>query len=149
MLALCGALLGFLSSAMPEIMRFINQHRDRLQELAIMDRQMEFSKLGHAHRLEEIRLTSESNEQIALIQSQRRVKVKWVDGLAGSVRPVITYAFFGLYAAVKLASWYSWVAGSNVPTVTALIHIWSGEDEALFAAVMSFWFGHRALNRKR
>ncbi len=149
MLTLFGALLGFLSSAMPEIMRFINQHRDRIQELSIMDRQMELTKQGHTHRLEEIRLTSESNEQIALIQSQRRVKVKWVDGLAGSVRPVITYAFFGLYAAVKIASWYSWVNGSNVPAITALIHIWSGEDEALFAAVMSFWFGHRALNRKK
>ncbi|OJV45255.1 MAG: hypothetical protein BGO28_00380 [Alphaproteobacteria bacterium 43-37] len=110
---------------------------------------MELTKLGHTHRLEEIRLASESNEQIALIQSQRHVKVKLVDGLAGSVRPVITYAFFGLYAAVKLASWYSWVRGSSVPAVTAFIHIWSGEDEALFAAVMSFWFGHRALNRKR
>ena len=149
MLALCGAFLGFLSSAMPEIMRFINQNRDRVQELSIMDRQMDLTKLGHTHRLEEIRVTSQSQEQIALIQSQRLVKVKWVDGLAGSVRPVITYAFFGLYAAVKLACWHSWVSGSNVSAATALIHIWSGEDEALFAAVMSFWFGQRALNRKR
>ena len=30
-----------------------------------------------------------------------KMGVRWVDALSGSVRPVITYAFFGLYLGLK------------------------------------------------
>ena len=107
MLTLLGALLGFFSSSFPEVLKFFNQKRDRAHELAIMDRQIELSKSGQVSRLEEVRLQAASAEQVALYQHARRSNIKqtslWVDALSSSVRPVITYAFFGLYGIIKVS----------------------------------------------
>ena len=105
MLTLLGALLGFFSSSFPEVLKFFNQKRDRAHELAVMDKQIELSKSGQTSRLEEVRLQAESAEQVALYQHSNPVHVKWVDALAASVRPVITYAFFGLYGVIKVSQW--------------------------------------------
>ena len=147
MLTLLGALLGFFSSSFPEVLKFFNQKRDRAHELAIMDRQIELSKSGQTSRLEEVRLQSETAEQVALYQHAKRSNMKWVDALSSSVRPVITYAFFGLYGVIKVSQWL--ILAQTLPTAQSFVFLWSGEDEALFAAVMSFWFGHRALIKRK
>ena len=156
MLTLLGALLGFFSSSFPEVLKFFNQKRDRAHELAIMDKQIELSKSGQSSRLEEVRLQAESAEQVALYHHAKRSNIKqaslgqtslWVDALAASVRPVITYAFFGLYGVIKVSQWI--ILTKTLPSAQSFVFLWSGEDEALFAAVMSFWFGHRALIKRR
>ena len=75
--------------------------------------------------------------------------MKWVDALAGTVRPVITYAFFALFAAVKGSALYVLIAVEGMLLAQALPQIWDPETQALFAAVMSFWFGQRALAKAR
>ena len=145
MLTLFGALLGFFSSSFPDVLKFLNQKRDRLHELALMDKQIEMAQSGQSSHLEEIRLQTEAQEQVALYAYARPSRVKWVEALSSSVRPVITYGFFFLYAGVKVAQWHVIVTLSHLSWTESLIRIWNGEDEALFAAVMSFWFGHRAL----
>ena len=151
MLTLLGALLGFLSSSFPEVLKFFNQKRDRAHELAVMDKQIELSKSGQTSRLEEVRLQAESAEQVALYQHAQSSHVTqtslWVDALAASVRPVITYAFFGLYGVIKVSQWM--LLTHTLSTAQSFVFLWSPEDEALFAAVMSFWFGHRALIKRK
>lgn len=44
MLALLGAILGFVSSSFPDVLRFFNQKRDRAHELALMDRQIDLAR---------------------------------------------------------------------------------------------------------
>ena len=136
-----------IDSSFPEVLKFFNQKRDRAHELAVMDKQIELSKSGQSSRLEEVRLQAESAEQVALYQHARRSHVKWVDALAASVRPVITYAFFGLYGVIKVSQWL--ILTKTLPSAQSFVFLWSPEDEALFAAVMSFWFGHRALIKRR
>ena len=75
--------------------------------------------------------------------------VTWVDGLRASVRPVITYAFFLLFTTVKVSALYVLVVDQGIEFVVALPQIWDPETQALFAAVMSFWFGQRALAKAR
>lgn len=147
MLTLFGALLGFISSAFPDLLRFLQDKRDRAHELAILDRQMKMARLKYNQRLEEIQTQSDSLERLALYQHAKPTNVRWVDALAGSVRPMITYAFFSLYAALKMAQAYASFIQGNAWSET-LLGLWSPEDEALFAAVMSFWFGQRALLKR-
>jgi hypothetical protein len=150
MYTLLGALLGFLGSIFPDILKYFRDNKDKAHELAIMDRQMEMTKLGHSQRLEEIQLTQEAHEQIALYKHAQPVGVAWVDALAGTVRPVITYAFFALYAGAKFAHWKAVTLALGSPHWhEALLRVWQNEDDGLFAAVMSFWFGHRALAKMR
>jgi len=150
MLTLLGSLLGFISSAFPDLLRLWQDHQDRKHELAILDRQMEQMRLGHTQRLEEIAVEADIAESKALYRHDSRPSgVKWVDGLRASVRPVITYAFFLLFTTVKTAALYVLITDQGLTVVQALPQIWDPETQALFAAVMSFWFGQRALAKAR
>jgi hypothetical protein len=105
MLTLLGSLLGFISSALPNILQLIQDRSDRKHELEIMDRQMEQMRLGHAQRLEEINVNADIAESRALYKHDSQPSgVKWVDGLRASVRPVITYAFFALFTTLGFNS---------------------------------------------
>ena len=150
MITLLGALLGFVSSCFPELLKLWQDKQDRKHELAIIDRQMDQAKLGHGHRLEEIAVTADIQESLALLKHDSQPSgVSWVDGLRASVRPVITYAFFLLFTTVKCCALYVLVVKQGVDFVSALPQIWDPETQALFSAVMSFWFGNRALAKAK
>ena len=150
MLTLLGSLLGFITSAFPQLLGLIKDWQDRKHELAILDRQMEMQKLGHSQRLEEIAVAADIAESQALYRHDVQPSgVKWVDGLRSSVRPMITYAFFLLFAAVKGSGLYLLVAVEGLVLAEALPRIWDDETAALFAAVVSFWFGARSLAKAK
>jgi hypothetical protein len=149
MLTLLGSLLGFVSSAFPDFLNIWKDRADRNHELAILDRQIEANKLNHAQRLEEIHIQADISESKALYtHASQPSGVKWVEALRATVRPVITYAFFGLFATVKLAVLIK-LLDQGVSIMDGLIAVWDGETQALFAAVMTFWFGQRALAKYR
>ena len=66
MLTLLGSLLGFVTSAIPDIMSLFRERADRKHELAVLDRQMEQMRLGHNQRLEEIEIQADIAESKAL-----------------------------------------------------------------------------------
>ncbi len=149
MLTLLGSLLGFATSAIPDIMSLFRERADRKHELAVLDRQMEQMRLGHNQRLEEIEVQADIAESKALYKHDAPVGVGWVDALRASVRPIVTYAFFILFAAAKGSGLYLLIAVEGLLIAEALPRIWDAETQALFAAVMSFWFGNRTLSKLR
>ena len=149
MLTLLGSLLGFVTSAFPDLLGLFRDRQDRMHELAILDRQMEQARLGHQQRLEEIEVQADIAESKALYKHDQPVGVAWVDTLRASVRPIITYAFFGLFASVKGSGLYVLVTVEGLLFAEALPQIWDPETQALFAAVMSFWFGSRTFTKMR
>ena len=163
MIALISALLGFISSATPDIFKLLRDAKDRQHELALMKLQMEYDKTRiaegaaeRAARLEALSLTMQQAEQVSLNArlKEQLTGIHWVDALAGSVRPVLTYSFFLLYALVKAAQFHllmypvlPWAAGMNM--AQALVLMWGEEDIAIFSAIMAFWFGSRVMKRGR
>ena len=148
MLTLLGSLLGFLGSAFPQILKLFQEAHDRRHELAILDKQLEQQRQGHEQRLEEIRNDGEIKQSLALYQHDSQpAGYKWVEALRASVRPVLTYAFFLLFAAVKIAGLYTMVSFDGMSLAVALPLIWDAETQALFAAIMTFWFGQRAMGK--
>jgi len=149
MLTLLGSLLGFLSSAFPDVLDIWRDRADRNHELAIMDRQIEANKLNHAQRLEEINVQADISESKALYSHASQPSGNaFIEALRASVRPVLTYAFFTLFATVKIAALVQ-LLNQGFTVTDSIIIIWDGETQALFAAVMSFWFGQRALTKLR
>ncbi|PRE30446.1 hypothetical protein C6P92_00215 [Burkholderia multivorans] len=73
----------------------------------------------------------------------------WVEALQASVRPVITYAFFLVFAVVKVSALATLLQTDGVTLAAALQATWDEETQALFAAVMSFWFGSRQISKMR
>lgn len=71
----------------------------------------------------------------------------FVGGLRASVRPVITYSFFLLFMVIKGISIYQLVVVGNIPAVEALPLIWDENTQAIFGAILGFWFGSRAIEK--
>lgn len=97
---------------------------------------------------------ADSTEFATLHQPPALTQIYWVDALSGSVRPVLTYLFFATYVVVKAAQFnlllepaLPWQA--PLAPAQALVSLWGEEDEAIFAAIISFWFGQRALMKAR
>jgi hypothetical protein len=90
---------------------------------------------------------ADRNHELAILDRQIEAN-KLNHAQRATVRPVITYAFFGLFATVKLAVLIK-LLDQGVSIMDGLIAVWDGETQALFAAVMTFWFGQRALAKYR
>jgi hypothetical protein len=138
MITLIGALLGFISSAFPDLLKIWRDAADRKHELAILQMQMEQQRQGHTNRLEEINVQADIAESRALYKTYH-TGIKWVDALNGTVRPVIAYSFFILYAVVKMMQF-----SADLPWL-----LWTAEDQAIFAGIISFYFGQRAMSKLR
>ena len=165
MIALFSALLGFLSSAAPEFIKLLTDHRDRAHEITLLKLQMEYDEkklalareteeIERAARLQEIQIEADVKESVALNTrpgtAGNTIGILWVDALAGSVRPMITYAFFVLYFTIKYCQFtlllnpaLPWLAATT--PAQALVSLWTEEDIAIFSAVIGFWFGHRTM----
>jgi len=141
MLAIIGSLVGFFSSFVPEIFNFLKDKKDKEHELKLINLQIEALKIGNTTRLEEVQIRANAEESKYLYHhANHHGKAKWVDALSSSVRPVITYTFFLLYATFKITDFM--MIGSMAP-------IWTDEDQGIFCAVIGFWFGARAFSKAR
>lgn len=140
MIAIFGAILGFFSSVFPDLLKLLQDRRDKAHELRILDLQMQQQAQGHTERLAEIEASffAEEMKRLAMQGKNDRTGIRWVDALNASVRPVIAYAFFLVYAAVKAMQWQA-----DLPWL-----LWTDEDKAIFAAIISFYFGSRAMSQR-
>ena len=149
MLTLLGSLLGFGSSLLPKVFEFFQERADRAHELAIIDRQMEQMKLGSALKLEEINAKADIAETKAIYKPDASIKpATWVDNLRGSVRPIVTYLLLLTFIGIQAAGFYMLVNVEGAAVYEAIMAINSENFQAMLAAVISFWFGSRAMNRK-
>lgn len=150
MITLLGSLLGFISAAFPDLLKIWRDYADRGHELVILDRQMEARRQGHTRRLEEIVLPNDDSakQETLYPRDSQSGSPKWIEALRSSVRPLVIYAFFILFATVKTAALFK-LRDQGVGMTDGLIAVWDSETQALFAAVISFWFGQRALARFR
>lgn len=157
MITLLGSLLGIFGSALPDLFKIFRESADRKHEIKIMELQMQQQAAGAMQRLEEINAYADIAESKALYKTYN-TGIRWVDALNGTVRPVIAYAFFALYAAIKLGV-VIYMIRHGIPFITPDVELpwlvkiniilWSDEDQAIFAGIISFYYGSRAMSKLR
>ena len=145
MLSLFGSLLGFGTSFLPKILSFFEDKRDQAHELKLMEKQLEQRiKLGE-QKLQFMNVDADIRETEALQKNQAQITIKssqWIVNLSSSVRPIMTYLLFIEFMALTFMLANDWI------DLTMYDRIWSNEIQAVWAAVVSFWFGQRSFNRK-
>ena len=145
MLSLLGSLLGFGTSFLPKLLGFFEEKRDQAHELKLMDKQLEQQiKLGE-QKLQFMNVEADIRETEALQKSQTKMTVKssqWVINLSSSVRPIMTYLLFLEFMIL------TFMLAFNSIDLEMYNRIWSNEIQAVWAAVVSFWFCQRSFNRK-
>lgn len=140
MITLLASLVGFVSSILPEIIKYFKDINDKRHELAILDKQIEYSKNANTRTLEEIHVTQDIHEQASLY-STFKSDSPWVDALNASVRPILAYSFFLMYLSVKYMQYKAISTAAHV--IDYLEVIWNIDDQAIFAGIISFYFGQR------
>jgi len=146
MLTILASLLGFFTSAIPDVLAFFKQKQDHKQELDIMDKQLQAKRESAGQKLQQINVQADI-EETRTIYKTYNTGVKWVDAYNGTVRPTIAYAFFILYAVVKGLIYVS--LPDSVPIEDIKTILWTQEDAAIFAGIISFYFGQRAMAKLR
>ena len=145
MLSLIGSLLGFGTSFLPKVLSFFEEKRDQAHELKLRDKQLEPQiKLGE-QKLQFINVDADIRETEALQKNQAQITMKsstWVVNLSATVRPVMTYLLFIEFMVLTFMLAFNWI------DLQMYDRIWSNEIQAVWAAVVSFWFGQRSFNRK-
>ncbi|MEM7198211.1 MAG: hypothetical protein AAF352_07575 [Pseudomonadota bacterium] len=147
MFGLVGTIIGLGSSFLPKLLDFFREQQDRKHELAIMDRQLKAQELGHTQRMEAIYAEGAANLNVE-VQKSAAVSsgIRWIEGLKGSVRPMVTYLFFILYASVKIAQ-YRLSLETGLTSMEAVAGLWTDVDSGIFSTIIAFWFGERLYNR--
>jgi hypothetical protein len=147
---LIGSLLGFGSSVVPAITDHFKSKRQHEFELSKMEKMAELQKAGYDHEIKRFREMGLHEEQKALLTHDTEIAKGrgFISGLQKSVRPVITYCFFFLFAAIEVTI-LNEALKNGMDLSEALQVIWDEDTQAIFAAVISFWFGSRAIEKAR
>jgi hypothetical protein len=136
MLSLLGSVLGFGTSFLPSILGFFEKGQSNKHELKMLE-----AKAKYADTLSKLKVQELDAE--ADIEETRSISA-----IQASVRPVITYFFFALFATIKgLGVYVAVQEGSDVSE--AILNSWDQETAILFSTVISFWFGGRAMKSIR
>ena len=151
MISILGSLLGFGSSLIPEVLGFFRQGQANKQELAMLEAKAKYAQALSSMKLEELDAKAEIVETEKLYEHDMALAARggWVVSLQASVRPVITYLFMFTFLAVEGGIIYSLITTQGADWITALQAAWTEDVQAIFSAILSFWFGNRAMSKAR
>ena len=145
MLSLVGSILGFGTSFLPKVLGYFEEKRDQAHELQMMDKQLEQQLQIGKQKMQMMDIDADIRETETLHKEHASITSKssqWCVNLSASVRPIITYCLFIEFAILTLSVIMDWI------TTQQYMVIWNAEFQAVWAAVVSFWFGQRSFNRK-
>ena len=153
--------MGFAAGGLPKLIDVYQDRGDKKHELAMMaanrEREIALAREGFVAqarveeiKTEQIEMQTQAQEKLAMWKHDMKIgegASTWVINLRASVRPVVTYLFVGLLIVVDVAGiWYAYSTG--VAFAEAIEVIFSDDEMAILAAIISFWFGSQAFNKK-
>ncbi len=145
MIAILGSLLGFFSSSIPSIFKYFQDKSDKSHELQLMQLQMQYAGMQIQQQLQAVELQAQVAQDEGLYKTYN-TGISWVDALNGTVRPVLSYAFFLLYALIKYMQFDALEDSmSNLAAHTDVL--WTQNDSVVFSSIVSFYFGSRYFAR--
>lgn len=148
MLSILGSLIGFAGSAVPAVLGHFAEKNKGKERIELMKIQGDMLKVKADIDLKMFNEMASDNEHARLIEHDIAMQsdTGFFAGLRKSVRPMITYMFFALFAAVKVSTLMVALEAEG-DFNAAITMVWDEETQAIFAAIISFWFGSRALEK--
>jgi len=147
--SIISSLVGFAGSALPTIVDIHKQKTANMHTAEMKKLDLQALEKGVALELKtyETKAADKEHERLIAHDTSMSNDSGFFGGLRKSVRPVITYMFMGLFTAMKVALIIE-IVGSGDTLLAAMDVVWDPETQAIFAAVISFWFGNRAFEKK-
>jgi hypothetical protein len=143
MLTLLSSIFGIFAGLLPGLLRLWERRYQQKHELEMLRARIE----GHAKGVE---LTTQVEDGRSLVREGIDLRSHdrslsgndVIETLRASVRPTITYSFFGLFCLIKIMAMVK-LYYIDAPPDQILNAIWGEEETVLLAAILSFWFGSR------
>lgn len=151
---LLGGVFGGVLRLAPEVFKIFDKKNERAHELRMVQAEMEFAKIRGEIAMRQVEATMTMAEMDTMAQAFKeqsqtaQAAGKFVSAISALVRPMVTYAFLGLYAAVKIAAFLI-AMQQNGDWKEVLIQMWGADDLAVFNMILSFWFVGRVYERSR
>jgi len=151
---LLGSIVGLIGSLIPEVIKLYKEKQRHKQEIEMLELQLKYQREMASLRIEEAKALAaiELDKKVYDFAAPMEIKhtgKTWIDALQvlanvfnQTVRPTITYLVIAFWLAMKIAMWKT--AGG---TLEAIPLIWTSSENEFVAAIISFWFGHRAFSR--
>ena len=147
LLAALPAILGALAGMVPALVQLFTLKANNAHQLAMAQLQMQAAKESVALQVDlagaqaDIRQT----EHIYTFGSGPSGN-RFVDALAVFVRPYITLVFFHLWILLEVFMFiYAVNSGYDLGQLVKVL--WPAETQAMFGAIIGFWFGDRMIMR--
>lgn len=146
-LAALPAILGALAGMVPAFVQLFTLKANNAQALAMAQLQLQAQKEGVALQVDL------ANAQADIRQADHiygfgsgASGIKWIDALAVFIRPFLTLAFFGIWSLMEVFLFiYAVNTGYDLGQLVKLM--WPAETQAMFGAIIGFWFGDRMMLR--
>ena len=157
MLTLIGTFLGIFARFLPEILAWFDKRDERKHELAMLAQQLEVDRAMMQMEIQKINAQAEvtlgAKEIDAIISATRaqgtKTGIGWVDAINSLMRPIITFWWvIVLYTAAMAVQFYGLIQyGMSAPA--ALLTVFSTDEKAIAASIISFWFVDRSLRKMK
>lgn len=143
MITVISAIIGFLASLLPAILKVYEKKQDYTHEYELRRLEVEAAKAGIElqTRLEQIKALIDQNRSI-YIHDQSLSGSPLINNLRSSVRPIVTYTFFSIFCVVKLSALLIGVL-NGMPMDQWVVLIWDEYTAGIFTSIITFWFGSR------
>lgn len=150
-MTILGILAGLLSAGLPDLLALFKEKQKLAHDLAVLEVQERMAASGHKFKLEEVNTEADIREIEALHSefAKRGATWVWMEALIQSVRPILTYSFFILYASVKVSGLTLALGALDGDIAHSLLAVWHEEDQVIFSTIIAFWFGQRAMKHCR
>jgi len=142
--------MGFIASMAPQIWTFIVQKWGGVPSSDATTMQTQAATLQADAAIIASQQATIADQQTTIGKLTADIHHPWVTTLLKflqtSVRPVLTYGFFLVWAAIKLIALWHGLHTDHVAVTALLPVVFDDDSEALFASIITFWFGSRQMN---
>jgi len=157
MITLITMALGFLAPLIPDFLKLFQDKRDKQHEIALLEIQTKNVENSHLYKMDEIGVSAYSQIVQSAHREQTDITLKssnWVIDFTASVRPTVTYLFVIAFIGFKAAMFFAAVNPSlpwqnGLSYLDAMALVWGGEENAGFWGIIAYWFGDRAMAKRR
>lgn len=139
MLTLLASMVGFFGSIVPEIFKFFKDKSDKAYLLKVLDKKIENTRNSVLLK----QLDHDLAERKLINETIYETKITWLEILNASVRPVLAYGFFIIYCVMKCIEYK--LVSKHI--ASEIFEVWNENDQAIFAGIISFYFGQRTFNK--
>ena len=145
LLTILSSLFGVASAVLPNLVKIMETKQDNRHEIELTKLKMEAASKGLELTAIAESAKADAEESNSVRQHDTAIHTTgFLEGLRASIRPVITYCFFFLFCGVKIAIVFVMLKQGHNPN-DIINAVWDQNTMAVFAGIISFWFGSRSM----